>query len=186
MTFYEQLIQKNKTAKEWGCILCIWIVALLLATFFLYVGMGYLASSGFTGVFFLAILLCFGLGWGAFWLTGTQYVEFEYQVFEGGLDIDRITHKSNRKRIVQVSAQKIEQLSPISAYNKNEKYDRVVQAAPSKNEATWFITYQSKKNGHTIVFFAPSDELFAVLYKDQTRAVQQACDTLRGSSAQED
>lgn len=178
MTFTEQLVKKKNGAKQWALIVLIWFAALALASFALYFSMGVMAQNGSTGFFFFAILLCFGLGWGAIKLTSMQHIEFEYNVFEGGLDIDKIVAKSKRTRIVQVSAAKIEQLSPIAALD-DTKYDRIVMAAPSREEATWFVTYHSKKNGHTIAMFAPSEELLEYMYKEQTRPVQIACDKLR-------
>lgn len=179
MTFNEQLVKKNKSLWEIVLIILTWIAALGIFTFLLYFAMGTIATSGSSGVFFLVILIGFGLFWGASWITKQFYIEYEYHVFEGGLDIDKITGKSRRVRIVQVSAAKIEELSPISAYDSTKKYDRIVMTASRPKEATWYITYHSKANGHTIVFFSPEEELWEALYKDQSRAVQVACDKLR-------
>lgn len=178
MTFTEQLIKCKKGPKQWLLLILIWALALALATIALYTAFAYV-GNGISGPFLFAVLFTLAVGWGAILLSKTQYIEYEYNVFEGGLDIDRITGKSKRVRVVQVSANKIEQLSPIAALDQNQHFDRVVMAAPSKKEANWFITYHSKKNGHTIALFAPSEELFECLYADQKRTVQMECDKLR-------
>lgn len=180
MTFVEQLVQKKKSGKDIVLLVGLWVLALLIATALLYFALGLTAQSGNSTPVALAILLAVGDFWLAFKLSGNLTVEYEYSAFEGELMIDKIVAKRKRTRIVQVAAKKIEQLSPIEARAEEQgKFDREVVAAPSKAEATWFVTYSGKKNGRTLVLFAPSDEFFAELYKDQTRDVKAECDEKR-------
>ena len=180
MTFVEQLIRKKKTAKDVVLLIGLWALAFLVATALLYVAFGLTAQSGNSTPVALAILLAVGAFALAFRLSGRFHVEYEYSAFEGELAIDKIVAKRKRTRVVQVAAKKIEQLSPIAARGEvTGNIDRVVMAAPSEAEATWFVTYSGKKNGRTLVLFAPSDDFFAELYKDQTREVKAACDEKR-------
>lgn len=180
MTFVEQLVQKKKSGKDVALLIGLWALALLIATALLYFALGLTAQSGNSTPVALAILLAVGDFWLAFKLSSNFTVEYEYSAFEGELMIDKIVAKRKRTRIVQVAAKKIEQLSPMEARaEETGKFDRVVVAAPSQKEATWFVTYSGKKNGRTLVLFAPSDEFFAELYKDQTRDVKAECDEKR-------
>ena len=183
MTFTEQLIKKKKTAKEWILRALIWIGAFVISVGLLWWSLAVASQGGGSFMMLISMVAVCGLCWGAFWLSGTQTVEYEYSVFEGELAIDRIVGKRSRTRVVQVAPSKIEQLSPIAARSgETAKYDRVLMAAPSAAEATWYVTYHSKKNGHTMVLFAPSEELWQTLYDGQTRAVQVACDRKRNEA----
>lgn len=179
MTFAEQLVKKKKSATDILLLVGLWLVAFVFVVVLIYGALGLTAQKGNTTPIALAILLSVGVFWLAFRLSGNLTVEFEYSTFEGELMVDKIVAKRKRTRIVQVAAKRIEQLSPIEARNVAEKYDRMVMAAESAADATWFVTYSGKKNGHTIVLFSPSDEFFLELYKDQTRDVKAACDEKR-------
>lgn len=177
MTFIEQLIRKKKTGKDIAGIIGIWAGAFLLSVLMLYVALAYASATQSTAFLALAILLAVGAFWLAGRLASRFTVEYEYSAFEGELTVDKIIAKRKRVRVVQVAAKKIEQLSPIEARaEETDKFDRVVMAAPSEAEATWYVTYSGKRNGHTMVLFAPSKRFFEELYEGQTRAVQTACD----------
>ena len=180
MTFAEQLIKKNKTAKDYVLLAGMWLLTFAVVVVLIYGSLALTAQRGNTTPTALAILLSVGAFALAFRLSGNFNVEYEYSVFEGELMIDKIVAKRKRTRVVQVAAKRIEQLSPIAARDEETgKFDREVIAAPSKAEATWFVTYSGKKNGRTLVLLAPSEELFEELYKDQTRDVKVACDEKR-------
>lgn len=177
MTFAEQLIRKKKTGKDIAGIIGIWAGAFLLSVMMLYFALAYASATQSNAFLALAVLLSVGAFWLAGRLASTFTVEYEYSAFEGELTVDKIVGKRKRTRVVQVAAKRIEQLSPIEARTEEtDKFDRVVMAAPSEAEATWYVTYSGKRNGHTMVLFAPSDEFFEELYKDQTRDVKAACD----------
>ena len=180
MTFTEQLIRKQKTAKEWIVIALIWFGAFVISVGLLLWALAVSTQGGGSMMLLMAMVVVCGICWGAIWLTGTQTVEYEYSVFEGELSVDKIVGKRKRTRVVQVAPSKIEQLSPIAARaGETDRYDRVLMAAPTEAEATWYVTYRSKKYGHTMVLFAPCEELWQTLYDGQTRAVQVACDRKR-------
>ena len=180
MTFAEQLIRKKKTAKDYALLALIWAVAFLLTIGALYVALGLTAQTNNSAPLALTVFLGAGAFWLAFRLSANLTVEYEYSAFEGELMVDKIVAKRKRTRVVQVAAKRIEQLSPMAAYTKETvKFDRVVMAAPSEAEATWYVTYSGKKNGHTAVLFSPSEDFFEEMYNGQTRAVQTACDEAR-------
>ena len=183
MTFTEQLIRKKKSVKEWTLLGLIWVGAFAVSVIILWWALAMSMQSGGSMLLLMVMVVVCGICWGAIWLTGTQTVEYEYSVFEGELAIDKIVGKRKRTRVVQVAPTKIEQLSPIAAKSgETAKYDRVLMAAPTAAEATWYVTYQSKKNGHTMVLFSPCEELWQTLYDGQTRAVQVECDRKRNQA----
>ena len=97
-TFFEQIIAIRKSGKEISLIILIWLAVLLLsAAAFLFLGT-------------LGLIIIFGIGYGAWWLSSKFNVEYEYIVTNDTLDIDKIINKSSRKRVSSINISKVERL----------------------------------------------------------------------------
>ena len=157
-TFFEQIVKKKKSPAEWAIIIGTLAVAVVLLFAMLNIPI-------LMAIPILPTLLIVGIGYGGWWLITSQNMEFEYCVTNGDIDIDLITAKRKRKRIVSVVGRKVESLLPYDAAKVNEKaYQRVVIAAPSKKEeGLWYFTYHSKKSGHTLVVFQPDQRVLRAL-----------------------
>ncbi|MDD2361817.1 MAG: DUF6106 family protein [Oscillospiraceae bacterium] len=156
-TFVEQIIAKKKSAKDYAVIFGSITFAFLVMFFALPYLLRYLG--------FLAVLLFFGIGYGLWWLLTSLNIEYEYSVTNGDIDIDQITAKRKRKRIVSVSGTKIESLEPYTTEQYlSRQFDRRVIAAPSENVPDlWCFTYRSRKSGHTLVVFQPEQRVLDAL-----------------------
>ena len=77
----EQLVVKKKTAKEY-----LFAAAIALGTVILW----FLILTFLGNFLSLAAILVFGVGWGAFWLVKSLNVEYEYELTNHYLDIDKI------------------------------------------------------------------------------------------------
>lgn len=163
--FVEQIVSKRKDGKQVALIVGILLLAVILAAVILAFAL-YL--------YILAPVLLVGLGYGTWWIITQQNIEFEYSVTNGDIDIDQITARRKRKRIVSVGGAKIESAGRYDAAKwANRKMDRFVMAAPSPNEEElYFFTYHSKKRGHTLVVFQPDERVKQALYKALPRLVQ--------------
>ena len=165
-SFAEQLLKKKLGGKEGLIIALIWLGVIVLSL---------LVLLFFPPISILLALLC----WGAWWLTQTQFIEYEYSVLNGDLDIDKISGKRMRKRVVQVRASKIDEFLPVTDKLRPEDFQRVLVAAWSKDTATFYVTYNSKKNGRTLVLMEPNARVFKELYNGQPRikqlALEKAC-----------
>lgn len=156
-TFVEQIVVKKKGAKEYAVIFgSVFGALLLLALMVLFL-------FRFIGPLLLLILV--GLGYGLWWIITSQNIEYEYSVTNGDIDIDQITAQRKRKHIVSVRGEKIETFAIYNpAEYANRHFDRVVIAAPSEHdEGVWCFSYHSKKNGHTLVVFAPEERVLSAL-----------------------
>jgi hypothetical protein len=156
-TFVEQIVAKRKGMKEYAIIFSSISAAIIFTLFF------FLIAFSFLGM--LAILLLFGIGYGLWWLLTSLNIEYEYSITNGDIDIDQITARRKRKRIVSVAGDKIESLEPFSQEEyATRKFDRRVIAAPSLNDPElWCFSYRSKKNGHTLVIFQPEQRVLDAL-----------------------
>lgn len=165
-SFCEQIVQKKKGTKEWLII----VATVLLSLVIIFVAF-------LVGLWLVALL---AVGWGAWWLITNQNVEFEYCVTNGDIDVDQITARRKRKRLVSVAGRKVESLLPFDVTAPMGKYQRVVVVAPSLQESgLWCFTYHSKKNGHTFVVFQPDERVLSAFYAGLPKLVQM--DTARSA-----
>ncbi len=154
--FFEQIVPIKKTAREIILIIGIWLLAALLIAFLL---MTYILGS-------FSAIICLGLGYGAFWLSTKLNVEFEYIITNGTLDIDKITNKSSRKRILSLelsNVTRLEKFNPAAITNINSK--DIVYACSKTEENAYFITADrvGKKNANLV--FAPNTKLQSAIEK---------------------
>lgn len=154
--FVEQIVAKQKGAKEYAIIFGSVTAVLIIVFIFL----PYLLAFGP-----LALLLVMGIGYGVWRLLTSLNIEYEYSVTNGDIDIDQIIAKRKRKRVVSVKGSKIEALEPYNAAEfASRRFDRLVVAAPSQNsDGLWCFSYRSKKNGHTLVVFLPEERVLNAL-----------------------
>ncbi len=152
-TFVEQIVRKKKDLKESLIILGVSVAAVVLSAVL------WIMFQSLSAIFIVAI------GYGAWWLVTSQNKEYEYCVTEGDIDIDVIIAKRKRQRVVSVSGAKLEKLLPYTAQVSLHGYQRVLVAAESpKEDGLWYFTYHSKKNGHTLIVFRPTERVLRALY----------------------
>ena len=163
MDFYtEQIVKKKKGAVEWLILTAAFLGAIAILYFGLVI---------FQGLFPLIVL---GVGFGVWYVIGTQNIEYEYCVTNGDIDIDQILGQRKRKRIVSVKGKKLQAIAPFTeAALQGVKVDRFVMAAPSlKEEGNWYFTYTSKKSGFTAVVFWPNQKVLKSIYRGLPRLAQ--------------
>ena len=164
-SFVEQLVVKKKSIGQIIAAVGIFAIAILLLALsvLLIRVVGALSAILITGVFY-----------GAWYLLTAQNIEYEYCITNDSIDIDCIVAQRRRKRIVSVNGKKIESAGKyLPAEWENRSMDRVVVAAPSKNEDNlYYFTYHSKKKGRTLVVFQPDDRVKESFYQGLPRLVQ--------------
>ncbi len=164
-TFVEQIVQKKKDGKDWAIVVGVSLVAALLA------------GAAVLFAYYLYVLLpvvLFGVGYGVWWVITSRNVEYEYCITNSDVDIDCITARSRRKRIVSVSSKKIESAGRYRPEAwQGRQVDRFVMAAASPHEENLrYFTYRSKKRGFTLVVFQPDERVAEAFYKLLPRLLQ--------------
>ncbi len=165
-TFFEQIVKKKKSPLEWLIIVGTVIAGLAVI----------LLAWRYAG--FLAAFIIVAALYGGWWLLTSQNKEYEYCVTNGDIDIDLIIARRSRKRVVSVAGRKIEALLP---YEKGAvstaAFQRVLVAAPSgRVKGLWYFTYHSKKKGHTLIIFQPSERVLKALRGGLSKLVQMDTD----------
>ncbi len=148
-TFFEQIIPIRKTGKSVVAIFGIWFLALLLV---------FLLITVLSNPFSL-FLIC-AVGYGAWWLTSKFNVEYEYIITNGTLDIDKITNKSARKRILSFELKdvtRLEKHNPALLQQLNRK--EVVVACDNNDQGAYFMTAEKSGKGKINLVFAPNEKL---------------------------
>lgn len=146
-TFTEQLIPIKKDSKAKTSYVAIWLLAaFLIAVVVLF--MRYLSG--------LSVLVIAGIFYGAFWLSSKLNVEYEYIITNGTMDIDKITNKSSRARILTFELSgvtRLEKYNPAAIGNIDKK--EIVIACNPDNENTYFLVADKKVKGNAYLVFNP-------------------------------
>lgn len=147
-TFTEQLVSIKKNSKAKLSYFAIWLLAaLLIAVALVFIRL-------LTG---LVVLIIAGIGYGAVWLSAKLNVEYEYIITNGTMDIDKITNKSSRARILtfELSAvTRLEKYNPAVLNNIDKK--ELVFACNPDDEDTYFMVADKKTKGNAYLVFAPN------------------------------
>lgn len=165
-TFVEHLVTRKKTVttRLIGVLYIVALVTVILITFMFEV-LFMLLPVAVVGGIWLVVRLIKGLD-----------VEFEYIVTNGEVDIDRISGKRKRKRLITVDCRTFEILAPDSpsyfaAYEKvvfKEKID-----VSSGENPRWFAICPSKQGGKLLLYFEPNDRMLDAFRLYNQRAVKQ-------------
>lgn len=145
-TFFEQITSMKKGVKSILVLLLIWIAAIILST----------ACFIFLFPTFLFFIAFAGILYGAVKLSLLQNVEYEYILTNGELDIDKITAKSSRKRMITFACkdiQRIEKFNPSAPPVINDAKTEIYCNLDDENAC--FVLVNHSKRGKLIVVFAP-------------------------------
>lgn len=153
-TFFEQIISIKKSPAQIMIVALIWIVALLI-TF---------GAVMFLGSF--SILAGFGLFYAAIKLSGKFNIEYEYIVTNTSLDIDKITNKSSRVRVLSLelpTVSRLEKFNPHAIANINSK--ELVIACNLKSDDAYLLVCDDEKGKSKYLVFAPNNKVRSGMLK---------------------
>lgn len=164
-TFFEQIIKVKKTSKQ--TLAVVGVIILALAVCFA----SWLFVVPILGP--IGLLLIFGACWGAYKLISLTSIEYEYIFTNGDLDIDKITAKSARKRVVSIKCQAIERwgkYTPAVRPSTSVKKTYILCDRDDPN-AVYFIA-PHKTEGLVMVVFSPDERIKAVVEKSVPRTAK--------------
>ena len=102
--------------------------------------------------------------YGAWWISQKLCVEYEYIVTNDELDVDRITAKKTRKRMLTVSVKKFEKFGIADKETieeiKKENIKVVLDASSgSKNDTAYYAVFDNKQGGRMLLVFNPTGRM---------------------------
>ncbi len=155
-TFFEQIVSMRKSGKAVAAVIGIWLLALIIcAALILFPVLG---SIGF--------LIVFGVLFGAYKLSTFFNVEYEYIITNGTLDIDKITNRSSRKRVLSLELPTVSRLEKFNPHQLNNIDAKSVVVACNADDAeAYFLVAEREGKGSAYLVFAPDERLRSAMVK---------------------
>ena len=162
----EQLINKRKTPLDYLlATIIIFVTVLLWLLTFLFLRQ----------LMTIAALLILLIGWGALKLLQGLSVEYEYELTNHYLDIDKIMGKARRKEIISIDFRNIEQCTYVSApeFNNTQGITKTYELSGNPNaENRVFVDYAPEGGERIRVIFRPNDKIKDCLKKAAPKTVK--------------
>lgn len=150
-TFYEQIIKIKLNSKAKGMIAAIIIADLLLAAGLLYLSMIFAPSFG--------VLIVAGLIFGGYKLISLLSVEFEYIFTNGDLDVDKITAKSSRKRVVSIKCNEVEKYGEYKGQPAPGSVKNTLIYCNPDSEGQVYLIGKDRNLGMVMLVIAPDERV---------------------------
>ena len=147
--YNEQLVRKLSEPKDIAIRILIVFLTLVVTAF----SVGAALFFGFMPLIIIAAGACYL----AYLLMGGTFVEYEYIVTNNDLDIDKITGKRKRKRLITV---KLNTVKSWGEYTGRERIsaDATVMASDASGIGMWYIEAEHEKHGKLLLIFTPTEE----------------------------
>lgn len=155
--YHECLISRvptgGDTAKKIGIIL----LALILSA----AAMIFLIS-----IFPLNIFAVAGIFYGCFYLLGDFSVEYEYIITNDEMDVDKITGKRKRKRLITAPIRKFENFGKIDDAPDLPDGFTTVLASDGTNSADYFCDFNHERFGNVRIIFTPDEKTIEAIMQN--------------------
>lgn len=161
-TYIEQLVSVKRTLKDIILYSAICIAAAAVAIVLLFFSMRIP----------LLVFLAAAAVYGAYLLIGKFGTEYEYIFTNGDLDIDKISGKQSRKRVISADCTETEKAGLLTDGIEKGKYDLVVTACDKKEDYKYYMIFRHKKAGRVLLIFSPNSELREAIKKSVPRHMQ--------------
>lgn len=152
--FFEQLVPIKRDGKAITIFILAWLIALLLC------GLAFL----FLGTLFIVAVAVIIFATVKF--TGLLNVEYEYILTNGVMDIDRITNKSTRKRLMSFEVSHVTRLEKYNpAFLESIDKKQLVFACPGKSQDAYFMVCEKEGKKAEYLVFTPSEKIKKAMVK---------------------
>lgn len=154
-TFVEQIVRIKRTGKDYLTLGAIWLVGLgLVAACWALMSFsaGMLTVPAVVGMAFIL--------WGAVKLTSLTYIEYEYIFTNRDFDIDKITGKSTRKRVLSFKVPSVQKYGVLTdeALARNATLKKYYVCDKDAKDAMYIVvTVQGE--GTVMIIFQPNERL---------------------------
>ncbi len=135
-----------------------------------------LAMATFYFPFFAAfsVVILAGVIYACYLLLSRLYVEYEYIITGGEIDVDKITGRSKRKRLLTADIRTFESFQPYADSDKSAGGATVVEVCTSLDDPdNYCATFRHERLGDVYLIFTPNQaclELIAASLPAQLRA----------------
>lgn len=160
--YNEQLVRKLSEPKDLA--IRVLIIFLTLAVIFITIAAALIFA-------FPLIIVAVGACYLAYLLMGNTFIEYEYIVTNNDLDIDKISGKRKRKRLITV---KLNTVRDWGEYTGREQVnvDATVMASDASGYGAWYLVAEHEKYGMVLVLFTPTEQTLSNINFGVPRAVK--------------
>ena len=156
--FFEQIIEIKKTAKDYILLAALWLLVLAVAAAIMFFVFPFIGP--------IALFPILAIGFGAYKLSMTFFIEYEYIITNGTLDIDKIIAKNSRKRMASFEISNVESLSKYNPQKKaSGNYERVVFACNKQDPNAYEMIISKEGIGKQYIVFSPNDKIKGAIVK---------------------
>ena len=149
--FSEQLVERasdKKTMFLKGLVVAVLILVIVL--------LGYLMVLFQYTITLFCLLAAAGAIWLAVYIMQGLNVEYEYIVTNDDLDIDKISGKRKRKRLISVDLKSVDEFAPY--LNETELHNDVtVLAEDGTGIDMWYLFIETESTGKVAIIFNPDE-----------------------------
>lgn len=150
--FFEQIIEIKKTAKDYVMLIGLWLLVALVAAAVMFFVFPFIGP--------IALFPILAAGFGAYKLSMVFFVEYEYIITNGTLDIDKIIAKNSRKRMASFEISSVES---VTKYNPQKKvsgnYERVIIACNKDDPNAYEMIVSKEGVGKQYIVFSPNEKI---------------------------
>lgn len=157
-TFFEQIISIRKTGSKILGIFGIWFLAFILCLALFLFGGGFLGS--------LVPIVMFGILFGAYKLTGTFNIEYEYIITNGTMDVDKIINKNSRKRMTSFELSGVSRLEKFNPHILNTVDKKALVVACNLDDSNaYYMVCDREGKGSVHLVFSPDERIKGAVVK---------------------
>lgn len=170
-SFIEYMISQKKTAKtvlkKTGIYMAAFMISMLFVLIILIFG------SALISLIPMVMLLIFYV---AYRINTSFDVEFEYILTNGELDIDKITHKRRRKRLMTIHCKSFIAFAKVGdkeyADEENAQFAKVIDASAKSSSITDYYAVFFKNGQRTKLIFNPTQKMIDIFKVYAPRVVK--------------
>ncbi len=157
MDFFNEWIVKKKRDTKDALFFASSVFAAIVLVYLILIQMSAGALTAFVPLELLAV------GYGLYFLLSLLSVEYEYSVVNGDMDVDKITGKRRRKRLVSVKLREIEYFSRFDEKSagmiKNVNTKNIVNASSALDGDNVYIAVFYNNSQKTYLLFEPTEKM---------------------------
>lgn len=158
--YIEKMVIKRKDKRDYAMMAALpFAAALVIFAILKFLPMRFLA---------LAAAMVVVIGYAMYYAIKMIYVEYEYEITLGDMDIDSIRGQKKRVRVYSGALSQLEEMAPYNANDNMSAWDSIpdrVEAVSDLKAEDIYYFIGAYKGKRTLVLFQPSHEMLAVCQK---------------------
>lgn len=157
--FFEQIVTIPVKAKQLVAITIVWLVAVFISVALLFISFFILKP-----LLAVVILLIAGIVLLAYKVCQNFFIEYEYIITASELDIDKITARNKRARLITLD---LKEVSSFAKYNPEQKTagktNRVLYCCEKDDPDALCLTVNHQTKGRVMIVFAPNQKMLCAI-----------------------